>query len=562
MNSLWHKIKSTNPLAWFLVLLVGMGTVYPLGMLFAGSFAEGGHLSLRSYVTTFSDMDNYRLLGTTLWLAAARTLLATGMAIFLAWVVTRTNTPLRGLLETLIWVAFFIPSLPLALGWMTLALPRTGLINVWLTQAFNLSSPPFNVQSYGGLIFVSILPWTSMLFILLVPALRGMDASLEEASKIAGAGVLTTLRRITIPLISPALLGVSMLALVRMMESFEIELLLGYPAQIYVFATRVYDRLTANPVDYGSALSLSTVFLVMVFPLMLYQWQLLKRGERYATITGKGFATRVTDIGRWKYVTLSVVLFYFALAVAVPVGSLILGTFMKVPGLFNVAEPYTTEHYGLTFADTMVIGSIRNTFFVAFISATLGMVLYAVMSYINMRTRFAGRSILEFFSWLPYSVPSIVMGLGFLWAFVGGIRLPFAPYGSLQLLTLVFLVKGMPLGVRVMNGSMIQMGRDLEESSRISGASPLHTFRKITAPLMRPAFLSAWMILFSLVIRDVASVILLYGPKSRVISVLMLEYWNTWLTGRASVLALIMLGITLIGVTVASVLGLRRPAVL
>lgn len=561
MNGLWHRFARANPLVWVLLLVVGLATVYPLVMLFTGSVSTEGGLTLKSYATTFSDPDNYHLLGTTLWLAGVRTILASALAIFLAWVVTRTNTPMRGLLETLIWGAFFMPSLPLVLGWMTLALPKTGLINVWLTQAFKLDSPLFNVQSYGGIIFVSVLPWASMLFLLLVPAFRGMDASMEEASKMSGASGLTTLRRVTLPLLSPALLGVSMLALVRMMESFEIELLLGYPAQIYVFATRVYDRLTANPADYGSALSLSTVFLFLVFPLMLYQWRLLSRGERYAVITGRGFATRPLDIGRWKYVTLAAVLIYFALAVAIPVGSLVLGTFMKIPGLFNVEKPYTMEHYGQTFADSMVKGSIINTFIVAMIGATLGMILYSLISYITVRTRFVGRAPLEFLSWLPYSVPSIILALGFLWAFVGGVQLPFAPYGSLQLLTLVFMVRGMPLGVRVMNGGMIQLGRELEESSRVSGASWVHTFSRITAPLMRPAFLSAWIILFSIVIRDVASVILLYGPKSRVISVLMLEYWNTWLAGRASVLALVMLGMTVVGVALASLMGLRKAAV-
>lgn len=544
-----------------LLIFVGLIVMYPLVMVFLGSFRPEGVFSFRAYATTYSDPDNFRLLWTTLWLAALRTVISTALAVFFAWVVTRTNTPYKGVLEMLIWGAFFMPTLPLVLAWMTLALPKTGLFNVWLMQVFALNSHPLNIQSYQGIIFVSSLSWTAVLFLLITPAFKGMDASLEEASRTAGAGSLTTLRKVTLPLAAPAVLGVSMLALVRMMESFEVELLLGYPARIFVFTTRIYDRLSVVPPDYDLAMSLSTVFLLLIVVLMLYQWRLLSRSERYSVITGRGFASRPLDIGKWRYVTLGVVLAYFALTVVIPTAALVFSSFMKIPGLYSVPEPYTMEHWGKTFADSMVVGSIRNAFVVGVGAATLGMVLYSLISYVVVRTRFVGRPALEFLSWLPYAVPSLVLAVGFLWAFVGGIRLPFASYGSLELLVLVFVVRGMPLGVRVMNGGMIQLGRELEESSRILGASWARTFRKITAPLVRPAFLSAWIILFAIVIRDVATVILLYGPTSRVISVVMLEYWNTWLLGRATVLALVMVSMTILAVAAASLLGLRRAAV-
>lgn len=544
-----------------LLLILGFFVFYPLASLFAGSFVSGGKLSLHAYGSTYGDVDNYEVLWTTVWLSAVRTLIAAGLAIFFAWIVTRTNTPHRGLLETLVWSAFFMPTLPLVLAWMTLALPKTGLINVAMVSLFGMTDAPFNVQSYGGIIFVSVIPWTAVLFLLLTPAFKGMDASLEEASRTSGASMLTTLRRITLPLLAPALLGVSMLGFIRMMESFEIELLLGYPARIFVFTTRVYDRVNAIPPDYDLAMALSTVFLVVALVIMVLQWRVLMRAERYTVVSGRGFAARVADIGRWKWVTFGIMLAYFAVAVVVPIIALVLGTFMKIPGLFNVPSPFTAENYSSTFADPQVLDAVKNAFLVGLVAATLGMFLYSVISYIIVRTRFVARPALEFVSWLPYAVPSLILALGFLWAFVGGIRLPFAAYGSIQLLVLVFLIRGMPLGVRVMNGGMVQLGRELEESSRVMGASWIQTFRQIVAPLMRPAFLSAWLILFAIVIRDVASVILLYGPRSRVISVLMLEYWNSWLMGRANVLGLVMVGMTIVAVALATAAGMRRAPV-
>ena len=183
-------LRVTPTTFWGVALLAAVGflIVYPLAMLFAGSFTPGGRFSLESYRLTYSDPDTYTLLWTTFWLAIVRTALAAGLAIFFAWVVTRTNTPKKGLLEALIWGAFFMPSLPLIMGWMTLALPKSGLLNVWLMQAFNLDTPVFNIQSYGGIIFVSVLPWAAVLFLLLTPAFKGMDASLEEAARLAGPG--------------------------------------------------------------------------------------------------------------------------------------------------------------------------------------------------------------------------------------------------------------------------------------------------------------------------------------------------------------------------------------
>lgn len=535
-----------------LLLVVGFLTLYPVVMLFAGSFKTGSEIGPGKYVEIFASIGTLKVLWTTVWLAAVRAILATAVAIFLAWVVARTNTPGRNIFEFLAWLAFFIPVLPRVLAWMALGLPKTGLINAAAAELLHTEVPLFNVQSYGGIIWVSVLSYSSVLFLLITPAFRSMDSSLEEASRTSGASGRNTFFRVTLPLLTPAIIGVSMLAFVRMMESFEIELLLGYPARIFVFTTQIYDYLYATPASYDLALALSTVFVVITFVLMLYQWRLLVRRERYAVVTGRGFAVRPLDLGRFKYVTAGLAGVYLALATAVPLAGLIMASLMKVPGLIGVPEPFTFSHYAGLLSDELLLDAVKNTLIIGVSAATIGILFYLIVSWVVVRSRFAGRSALDFFSWLPYTVPALVLGLGFLWAFVGGVRLPYMPYGSLQLMVLVFLVRGLPLGVRVMNGTVIQLGPELEESSRVHGGSWFYTLRRIVIPLLRPALLSTWILLLVIVFSDLATIIFLYGPDSRVLSVLLLEYWNSGKGGTAMVL-----GVLTTGIVVLAALGSR-----
>ncbi|MDO8634649.1 MAG: iron ABC transporter permease, partial [Dehalococcoidia bacterium] len=414
-------------------------------------------------------------------------------------------------------------------------------------RLFHTEMSPFNIYSYGGIIWVSSISWASVLFLLIVPAFRGMDASLEESSRMSGASTKQTTMRITIPILMPAILGALMLAFVRLIESFETELLLGFTQGLYVYTTRLWLLLSVVPSDYPQGMALTAIFLVVVAGVIVLQWWLLGRrggGRAYVTITGKGFATRPTHLGKWRWVTFGMVIGYFTIAVVLPMLTLVMGSFMKLFGVF-LEEPFTVKHWRGAFADPRLFNSFKNTMIVGLVSATGGMILYSFMSYIISRTKFVGRRTLDFIAWLPWAVPGLVMALGFLWAYVGGIRLPFQLYGTIYLMMLVFLVRGMPLGVRVMNGAMVQLGGELEESARVLGSSWFYTFRRIVAPLLTPAFIGAWIITFVIAVRDLVTVIMLYGAKSRLLSVLTFEYWWGNQPERGMVIGLLLAFITL-----------------
>lgn len=556
-------MKRSTILMLVLLVVVGFLVVYPLFMIFYGSFRGGPpyfpdlKFSLQGYIDAFGNTQNYFTLFTSFWLGAARAILAIIIAVFLAWVVTRTDTPYKKILEVAVWIQFFLPYQPIIMAWILLLSPRTGMVNQWLVQTFHLSSPPFDIYTYGGIIWVSTIQWASVMFILITPAFKGMDAALEESSRILGANRFATLRRITLPILAPTIMATMTISFVKIMESFETELFLGYSKGIRVYTTRVYNLIYESPPNYPEGMALSTVFLFIIFGL-IYLNQRLLGNRQYVTISGRGYATRPTPLGRWKYVTLGVLIFYFFVGVVIPLAGLTIGTFMQLFGV-AVKDPWTTRHWSGVFSDNLFYSALKNSLYIGLGSATVGMIFYALISYVITKTKFAGRRTLDFMTWLPWGVPGMVISLGFLWAYVGGIPLPFTLYGTLYLIMLVLIVQAFPLGIRTMNGSMVQLGNELEESSRTLGASWLYTFRRIVAPLITPAFISTWIIIFVLALKSLGTVLFLVSTKTRPLSVLMFEYWmGGSFAERALVVGLIQALLVLALAIVARVLGAKQ----
>jgi iron(III) transport system permease protein len=551
-----------------LLVVVGFLVLYPILMLVYGSFMGGarpgtpGTFSLEGYKTAYGDWEIWKVLWTTVWLAVARSFLSVAMGVFLAWVVTRTNTPWRRALEVLIWLQFFCPFLPMTMAWVSLGTPRVGYLNQLAMWLFRTEQGPINIDSYWGIIWVTCAHWASVAFFIVTPAFRAMDASLEESSRMSGASRARTLLYITIPVLLPTLIDASIIVLVHLMQSFEAELLLGYQKGILVYTTKLWALLGFSPANYAVAMPMTMMFLVILFGLILLQQRLFRGKEKhYVTLTGKGFTTRPVDLRGWRFLTLALTVSYIFFSTILPLGVLIMGSFMKIFGVF-IQDPFTLNQWKMMLADPRLTDSLENTLILSFSAATSGMILYFFISYIVARSRLPGRRILDFVSWLPWGIPGLVLGLCFLWAYAGGIggflneHFGVAIYGTMSLLVIALIVRGLPLGVRAMNGAMTQLGGDLEESSRVLGASWFMTLRRIIAPLVAPGFLAAWLLIFSIAARDLSTVILLYSPKSRNLAVLSFEYWQGGDYGAGLtaglILTAIVLGVALIG------LSLRR----
>jgi iron(III) transport system permease protein len=531
-----------------LLLLVATAliVVYPVGMVLYGSVrdaapGQAGAFTLANWRAVLEDPATFRVLANSILIALPRTILALALATVFAWCVARTNTPHPRLLEGLLAFMFFLPELPWVLAWMLLGAPNVGLLNQWLRLLVPGVESAINVYSYAGLIVLGAVRSATVLFLFVHPAFLAMDATLEEAARMAGASAWRTIWRINFPLLLPALLASGILSFVVAMESFEIPQLLGTPARIFVFTTRIYDLAYGGHVsNFGAATALAVILLCLTLSLIGVQWKVL-RGRAYTTVSGRGYRARPIDLGRWRWLPFAFIIGFFLVFGALPFAVLLLNSFMELSG-FIAWEMFTTRHWTDALGRTAVLTSVKDTLVVSVAAATIGIAVSALVAYVVTRTRWAGRTVLDLVAWAPWAVPGLVMSLGFLWAFV---RLPI--YGTLWLLVLVFVARGLPVGSRFFTATMVQIGAELEESARIHGGSWLYTFARVWVPLLRPAILGAWILLFVIAVRVLDLVVLLAGPGSRMISA-DIFFWTV--TGRqeaAAVLALLQTALVLAG---------------
>ena len=521
---------------WLVIIFgVVLGVVVlspPIAMLY-GAFLNaspgtvGSGFTLDAFVQAWTDPAAWAAASTSLGLAIARMVVVMPITILLAWALTRTNIPLRRIMEALVISHIFLPFLPLAMAWAVLGSPRAGLLNVVIRNAFHLqtNSGPINILSYGGLVWLSALGIPTFLYLLVGPAFRSMDASLEESARMCGLGPFSTLRRITVPLLTPSLLGAGILAFVLALQSFEPELILGQPADIYVFSTQIFHYIDGYSVPkYGPATALSTAFLAVTFALVLLQSRLLG-GRQFTTVSGRGYRVQPLDLGRWRYPVFAFVFAFVFFSTLLPLATLVLASFMQIYGLFG-DNWFTLRHYQALFSDAKLLPAIVNTIVVSAGSGALTLLVTLVTSYVAMRTRIAGRGLLDFITWVPVTVPGIVLAVGMAWAYLSFIRLPFPFYGTLWILIVAVAITLLPTGGRLMNGTIVQVSAELEESARVHGASFTYTVRRILVPLLTPAMLSGWLVMFAFAMKNFVTVSLLYTPGSIVLSALQYEMWN------------------------------------
>src|SRR4051812_30843166 len=394
--------------AWLLTAVLAFFILYPLGMLLWSSVRgdPAAGLSLASYQKVFSSAETYQLIWTTAWLAAVRTAIAAVIGVFLAWVVTRTDTPWRSGIEILVWIGFFTPPLPILVSWVLLA-GRVGIFNTLLQMLPFVKGPIFDVYSYAGIIWVSSLREAALIFLLTAPAFRAMDASLEEAARMCGAKRLRALLSVTLPAVMPALLGATFYAFILSVESFEPEIFLGTPAKIYVLSTKIYMFAEEFPQDMASATALSTMILLVVTGLIILQISLLA-GRSFVTVTGRGFSAQVGRLGRWRWLTFGLCLLYFFVSTVLPLSVLVAGSFMRGWGIWSW-NGITTDHWRSFFADPRLTNAITNTVVMGLTVGLVGTLICALIGYLIIRTGFAGRPLLEFMTWAPRTAPAVVL---------------------------------------------------------------------------------------------------------------------------------------------------------
>lgn len=545
-------------------LLLGFLSVYPMAMLLYGSLHStppgmAGEFNLDGYRALF-ERDNLQVMWNTVGISLAKTVLSMALAVLLAWIVARTDTPGRGTLEVLITLPFFIPPILTATAWGMLGNPQVGSINLawkWLTGA---QEPLVNVFSWGGVVWHMMQYSTPFLFLFIVDAFRAMDPALEESSRMSGASRTRTFFGITLVLMLPVTTSAFILSFIRGIESFESPVFFGTPAKIEVMTTKIYHLIhhQSTP-QYQSATALAFAAMALMFILVVWQWRVLG-GRSFSTVTGKGYSPNVMRLGRLRWVTFAICVAFFAVTVALPVGQLLVSSFFQFFGFYQL-DMLTLEHYRNVWGSREVWRALGNTMFLGLTGATATMVLGGIVAYVASRTRWRGRRLIDALAWLPWLMPGMVLGIGFLWGFA---MLPgWMPlYGTLWALLLAYVALATPVAVRVMTSAYAQLSFDLEECSRVHGATWWQTLWRILVALAWPAFAVGWVLAFFGIMRELSASILLYSAGTEVLSVVMLKMWSGGKPEEVSVIGLFMMLLVLVFRWLQLVLIRRRISTL
>ena len=491
----------------------------------------------------------------TLTITLARQAIALPIAILVSWVIARTNIPRANALEFLIWLGYFLPPLPVTMGWILLLDPDYGLLNHWLTQLPFVSMAPFNIYSFWGIVWAHLTTSTiAVEVMLLTPAFRNMDATLEEASLVSGAGVLGTIKKIVVPLMTPIVGVVLLLGIVHSLQAFELELVLGFPFRFYVFSTQIYWLLNQQPPQFAAATALGSTILFLMVPLIALQRRGVAR-RSFATV-GARYKGHKQSLGKWRWPIFIALLAVALVITVIPLAFLTLASFMARFGYFNVPRPWTALHWSRVIEDSVFLGSLKNTMVLAGATALASVVLFTLIAYIVIRTHFAGRAALDMVSWLPSTLPGIILGLGLLSVFLDT---PFLRplYGSMFLLIVATVVSSMTLGVQVIKGALTQLAIELEEASTVAGGSAWSSLRDITLPIISPSLLLVGTLSFIAAARNVSTVALIATSRTRPLSLLQLDFLVESRYESAAVIGIIVVALTTGVALISRILGLR-----
>ena len=521
---------------WHYVVLIGVAVavLLPLAFLILGSFSTArlptdfsfDQMGLDNYIKVWTDPTTYAVFKNTVLYVAGATAIGISVAAILAWLVERTNMPGKIWIYASVPMTLAMPGLIQAMAWVLLLSPRSGFANRWLIDLFGLQAAPFNIYTLGGMAFVEGLRLVPTAFLMLVPLLRSMDPALEEAAAASGAPPLSIVRKVTLGLMLPGLLAVTIYQAMTALEVFEVPGVLGLPVQLHVFATKVYVALQSIEVlpTYGEANALGILYLLVGVVAATLYWAIIRRAERYAVITGKGYRPRLIDLGNWRNAFITLVAVYIMLSIVLPFLVMVYCSF--IPFLqrpsWEVFSQLTLKHYGDVFTQPRITVTFWNTVIMAGVTATAVCALSFLISLTIVRTKFWGRRAIDFLAFIPHTIPSIVAALAFLWLF-----LILGVFGSVWTFIVVFTVLFIAYGTRAMNAAILQVHKDLEEAAAASGAPPWRTIWRVFMPLLLPSFIGLWIWVVLLSIR-IASVPLLLaeGPKNKVLAVLIWEFWD------------------------------------
>lgn len=558
------RFDLVRPAFYALAAILAVLVVLPLAwLLYYAVVDKQGQLTLANFATLVTEPTLRKPFVLAIGMALAVGVLSCVVATPLAWLVSRTDLPGRRMVRALVTASFVTPPFLGAIAWEILAAPNSGLINVlyrWVGGLQPYDAPLVNIYSFGGLVFAIACYTFPYVFTLVANGLDRVPSDLEDASSILGARAFTTLRRITIPLVLPAMLAGSLIAILQALTMFGSPAILALPAGFHVITTKIWSLFQFPPKPGLAAAAALPLLLVTVLLLQGKSWVLGRKG--YTVLGGKSGEPRVLRLGRWKWAAIAFALAVLSLTVILPYLAL-----AKTALTRNVSEPLTwstlTLHnfHFVFFEFSATRKAMWNTFLLGFSTATIGTGLALICAYMVSRAPVRGAGVLGMLATAPVAIPGIVLGVGM---FLTYSHPQLMLYGTLWILLIAFLTIEMPAGYQQMSAAFHGIHPELEEASRILGASRLKTLRLITAPLLRTSVIATWCFVFIGTIRELSATILLTTANTKLVSVVIYDLNESGDMGAISVLGIMLLVVSFAVVIVANRLPLlgnqRMPA--
>jgi len=549
-----------------LLAILGFLVIYPVLTLLLGALTDTNpvvegvslaHLSIANFLIVLQNPNVAEALFNTLSACSGGTLIAVAIGLLFSWIVVRTNTPFKGFIAAASILPLFAPPLVAGVAWSILGSPKTGLINA----VFKWAGLDLHVDFYSlsGLVFVFGIYYAPYVYMFTSSALRNMDPSLEEAAEISGASAFSTLFTVTFPLIMPAIVSGMLLSFIVMLGIYGVPAVLGAPSNINVLTTYIFKLTNWSPPLYNTAAAVAIILMVVTGCLVVLQQKVLS-GRSYTTVAGKAFRPRNLDLGGWRWLTFSLGLIYLLVVVVLPTLALIVAAFRKfmfirdATSLFDMRQ-YSLMHFYSIFDNPLTMNSIYNAVEVGIITAIVGGALAFAIGYTIHRTRLGGRRAIDLISTVPVAIPGLVIGVAYLWAWIG---IPGGLYGTIWILALAFIARFMPDTVKALSTSFLQIHRELEEAAWVCGKGVLGTVGTIVLPLARPGVIASMTLLFVLAIRELGSSLFLYTSNTMVMSVLLLDYYEGGNIGKTAAFSLVQT--VLLGVLIGGANWLSRGA--
>lgn len=551
---------------WLVLIILAALVIAPIFSLVAGAFSLSrlpnefslDNMGFDNFYAVWVEQRIDKVIWNTAIYVFGATVFGILSAALLAWLVERSDMPGKMWIYAGVPLGIAVPGILHAIAWVLLLSPRSGFVNRTFMDLTGSTSPLFDIYTMGGLIFAEGLRLVPVAFLMLVPLMRSMDPSLEEAAAASGASPMRATRRITLALLLPGVLAVSIFQAITAIENFEVPGILGMPVNLHVFSTRVFnliDNIGTIPA-FGQANAAAVFYLIIALVISFFYLRLVRHSERYSIITGKGYTPRQVRLGRWRKPALAISLLFLFVTIVLPFLVLLyvsLVNYLRPPS-WDAFTNMTTKHYEAVFNQPRVFRTLMNTIYVTLMTATTVTIVSFVIAYVIVRTRFKGRYALDMLSFLPHSIPGIVLGLALFWLFMQFDKLTGAStFGSIYALVLGFTILFLSYAVRAMSVAMIQVHPDLEDAAKLSGAPPWRIALRIFGPLLLPTLVGIWIYVAMLSVRFISlPLILSQGGSNEVLGVMI---WSLWDNGNISSVGAI--GIMLMSFMFALALGLR-----